>query len=98
MDLLQKYNLETQKPGYTLYGKYKGVTLIEGTVTGKADDKITNIQMAYNLSTYNGEIIFTGNYYPITYDNIELKLKNLVEAHKLLTVKLKKREIEKDFK
>ena len=54
--------------------------------------------MAYNLATYNDEIIFTGNYYPITLETIELKLKNLVEEHKLLEVALKKKEIEKDFK
>ena len=98
MALLQQYNLEIQKPGFILYGKYKGVTLFEGTITGKADDKIVNIQMAYNLATYNDEIIFTGNYYPITLETIELKLKNLVEEHKLLEVALKKKEIEKDFK
>ena len=96
--LLQKYNLEIQNLGYTIYGKYKGVILFEGTVSGRADDKILNIQMAYDLSTNNGEITTVCNYYPITLENIKLKLKNLVEAHKLLTVKLKKREIEKDFK
>ena len=85
--------------GYTLYGKYKGVILIEGTVTGKAYDKILNIQMAYNLiTTFNDKITYTGNYYTITLENIELKLKHLIEEHKLLEVTLKKREIEKDFK
>lgn len=96
--LLQKYNLEIQKPGYTLYGKYKGVTLFEGTVSGKADDKILNIQMAYDLTTFNGEITTACNYYPITLETIESKLKHLVEGYKLLEVALKKREIEKDFK
>lgn len=98
MALLQQYNLEIQKPGYTLYGKYKGVTLFEGTISGRADDKIVNIKMPYNLGTYNDEIIITGNYYPITLETIELKLKNFVEEHKLLEVALKKKEIEKDFK
>ena len=98
MALLQQYNLEIQKPGYTLYGKYKGVSFFEGTISGRADDKITNVLMAYNLSTYNGEIIFTGNYYPITLESIEVQLKKLVEGYKLLEVALKKREIEKDFK
>lgn len=96
--LLQKYNLEIQKPGYTLYGKYKGIILFEGTVSGKADDKILNIQMAYDLSTFNDEITTVSNYYPITLETIESKLKHLVEGHKLLEVTLKKREIEKDFK
>lgn len=95
--LLQKYNLVIQKPGYTLYGKYKGITLFEGTISDKADDKILNIQMAYNLITFNDEITYTGNYYPITLEHIELKLKTLVEKYKLLKVALKKREIEKDF-
>ena len=98
IDLLQKYNLEIQKPGYTLYGKYKGITLFEGTVSGRADDKILNIQMAYDLSTNNGEITTVCNYYPITLETIESKLKSLIEGHKLLEVTLKKREIEKDFK
>lgn len=97
--ILQKYNLEIQMLGYTLFGKYKGVILIEGTVTGKAYDKILNIQMAYNLiTTFNDEITYNGNYYTITLENIELKLKHLIEEHKLLEVALKKREIEKDFK
>ena len=96
--LLQKYNLEIQKPGYTLYGKYKGITLFEGTVNDRTDDKILNIQMAYDLSIYNGEIMFTGNYYPINLETIESKLKSLVEEHKRLEVALKKRELEKDFK
>jgi hypothetical protein len=96
--LLQKYNLEIQKPGYTLYGKYKGITLFEGTVSGRADDKILNIQMAYDLSTFNDEITYTGNYYPITLETIESKLQSLVEEYKRLEVTLKKREIEKDFK
>lgn len=72
--------LQIQKPGYTLYGKYKGVTLFEGTVSGKADDKILNIQMAYDLTTFNDEITYTGNYYPITLETIELKLQSLVEG------------------
>lgn len=96
--LLQKYNLEIQKLGYTLYGKYKGITLFEGIVNDRTNDKILNIQMAYDLSIYNGEIMFTGNYHPITLENIELKLKILVEKYKRLEVALKKREIEKDFK
>lgn len=54
--------------------------------------------MAYDLSIYNGEIMFTGNYYPITLETIESKLKSLVEEHKRLEVALKKRELEKDFK
>ena len=96
--LLQKYNLEIQKPGYTLYGKYKGITLFEGTVSGRADDKILNIEMAYDLSTNNGEITAICKYYPITLETIESKLKSLIEGYKLLEVTLKKREIEKDFK
>jgi hypothetical protein len=96
--LLQKYNLEIQKPGYTLYGKYKGVTLFEGTVSGRADDKILNILMPYDLETYNDEIRCINNYYPITLETIESKLKSLVEGYKLLEVALKKKAIEKDFK
>lgn len=98
MALLQQYNLEIQKPGYTLYGKYKGVSFFEGTISGRADDKITNVIMPYILATYNGEIIVTGNYYPITLESIEVQLKKLVEGYKLLEVALKKKEIEKDFK
>lgn len=97
--LLQKYNLEIQYLGYTLYGKYKGIILFEGTVSGKADDKILNIQMAYNLIiNFNDKITYTGNYYPTTLETIELKLQSLFEEYKLLEVALKKREIEKDFK
>ena len=99
MSLLQQYNLEIQKPGYNkLYGKYKGITLFEGFISGKADDKILNSQMAYNLITYNGEITFTGNYFPITLESIEEQLKKMVEKYKLLEVSLKKMELEKDFK
>ena len=55
--------------------------------------------MAYNLiATFNDEITYNGNYYTITLENIELKLKHLIEEHKLLEVLLKKRQIEKDFK
>lgn len=75
ISLLQKYNLKIQKSGYTLYGKYKDITLFEGSVSDKAD-KILNIQMTYDLSIYNGEIMFIGNYYPITLENIESKLKS----------------------
>lgn len=96
--LLQKYNLKIQKPGYTLYGKYKGITLFEGTVSGKADDKILNIQMAYLIINFNDKITYTGNYYPRTLETIELKLQSLFEEYKLLEVALKKRVIEKDFK
>ena len=99
IDLLQKYNLEIQLLGYTLYGKYKGVILFKGTVSGKADDKILNIQMAYNLIiNFIDKITYTGNYYPTTLETIELKLQSLFEEYKLLEVSLKKREIEKDFK
>lgn len=98
MALLQQYSLEIQKPGYTLYGKYKGISFFEGTISGKADDKILNVLMPYNLTTFNGEITFTGNYYPITLETVELQLKNLIEEYKQLAVALKKREIEKDFK
>ena len=97
--LLQKYNLEIQNLGYTLYGKYKGIILFEGTVSGKADDKILNIQIAYNLIiNFNDEITYTGNYYPISLETFEFKLQSLVEEYKLLEVSLKKRAIEKDFK
>lgn len=96
--LLQNYNLEIQKPGYTLYGKYKGFSFFEGTISGKADDKILNVIMPYILATYNSEIIVTGSYYPITLESIEIHLKKLIEKYKLLEVSLKKREIEKDFK
>lgn len=98
--LLQKYNMEIQYLGYTLYGKYKGVILFEGTVSGKKYDKILNITMAYDLKTFNDDITYIGNYYhyPITLEHIELKLQSLVEKCKLLKVSLKKREIEKDFK
>lgn len=99
IDLLQKYNLEIQLLGYTLYGKYKGVILFKGTVSGKADDKILNIQMAYNLIiNFIDKITYTGNYYPTSLETIELKLQSLFEEYKLLEVALKKREIEKDFK
>lgn len=99
IDLLQKYNLEIQMLGYTLYGKYKGVILFKGTVSGKADDKILNIQMAYNLIiNFIDKITYTGNYYPTSLETIELKLQSLFEEYKLLEVALKKREIEKDFK
>lgn len=99
IDLLQKYNLEIQLLGYTLYGKYKSVILFKGTVSGKADDKILNIQMAYNLIiNFNDKITYTGNYYPTSLETIELKLQSLFEEYKLLEVALKKREIEKDFK
>lgn len=99
IDLLQKYNLEIQLLGYTLYGKYKGVILFKGTVSGKADDKILNIQMAYNLIiNFNDKITYTGIYFPTTLETIELKLQSLFEEYKLLEVALKKREIEKDFK
>ena len=54
--------------------------------------------MAYDLTTFNDEITYTGNYYPITLETIEFKLQSLVEGYKLLEVALKKREIEKDFK
>lgn len=97
--LLQKYNLEIQYLGYTIYGKYKGIILFKGTVSGKADDKILNIQIAYNLIiNFNYKITYTGNYYPTTLETIELKLQSLFEEYKLLEVALKKREIEKDFK
>lgn len=97
--LLQKYNLEIQYLGYTLYGKYKGIILFEGTVSGKADDKILNIQIAYNLIiNFNDKITYIGNYYPATLETIALKLQSLFEEYKLLEVALKKREIEKDFK
>lgn len=99
IDLLQKYNLEIQLLGYTLYGKYKGVILFKGTVSGMADYKILNIQMAYNLIiNFNDKITYTGNYYPTSLETIELKLQSLFEEYKLLEVALKKREIEKDFK
>lgn len=98
MALLQQYSLEIQKLGYTLYGKYKGISFFEGTISGKADDKILNVLMPYNLTTFNGEITFTGNYYPITLENIEIQLKKLVEKYKLLEISLKKIELEKDFK
>lgn len=97
--LLQKYNFEIQNLGYTFYGKYMGIILFKGTVSGKADDKILNIQMAYNLIiNFNNEITYTGNYYPTTLETIVLKLQSLFEEYKLLEVALKKREIEKDFK
>ena len=97
--LLQKYNLEIQNLGYTIYGKYKDVILFKGTVSGKADDKILNIQMAYNLIiNFNYKITYTGNYYPRTLETIELKLQSLFEEYKLLEVALKKKVIEKDFK
>lgn len=50
------------------------------------------------LSTFNDEITYTGNYYPITLETIEFKLQSLVEEYKRLEVALKKRAIEKDFK
>lgn len=97
MALLQQYSLEIQKPGYTLYGKYKGISFFEGTISGKADDKILNVLMPYNLTTFNGEITFSGNYYPITLENIEIQLKKLIENFKKCLVEQRKDFLEKDF-
>ena len=96
-DLFQKYNLEIIKPdSLTLYGKYNGITLFEGTVT--RDNKITNIQMDYDLIIYNGEIETCDSaYYPITLETIELNLQKLLKKHKSLTMKLKQIELVKDF-
>lgn len=96
-DLFQKYNLEIIKPdSLTLYGKYNGITLFEGTIT--TDNKITNIQMDYDLIIYNGEIETSNSaYYPITLETVELNLQKLLKKHKSLTMKLKQIELVKDF-
>ena len=74
------------------------LNIVERNNSGKADDKILNIQMVYDLEPYIDEIRGVNYYYPITLETIELKLKSLIEEHKRLEVVLKKREIEKDFK